>query len=41
MEELLLVLFLTLFAIPYWVENRRIRKIIKGGDINERKKISR
>jgi len=31
MEELLAVLILFLFAIPYWVENRRIRKIMKGG----------
>lgn len=34
MEELLAVLVLTLFAIPYWVENRRIRKIMKGGNSN-------
>lgn len=31
MNELFCVLVLTLFTIPYWVENRRIRKIMKGG----------
>lgn len=30
MTETLTVLVLVLFAIPYWVENRRIRKIVKG-----------
>lgn len=30
MEEILAILVLTLFAIPYWVENRRIRRIMKG-----------
>lgn len=27
--ELLTILVLTLFVIPYWSENRRIRKIMK------------
>lgn len=31
MEEILAVLILTLFVIPYWVENKRIRKMMKGG----------
>lgn len=33
--ELLTVLVLALFAIPYWVENRRIRKIMKGETTND------
>lgn len=30
MNELFCILVLTLFVIPYWSENRRIRKIMKG-----------
>ena len=35
MEELFCILVLTLFTIPYWVENRRIRRIMKGETAND------
>lgn len=35
MTEILAVLVLTLFTIPYWVENRKIRKLMKGGMRND------